>query len=57
MEPREVVNRVMDSLSCGRSAAQAARQLVEDALSLAEGAPGGDADNTSAVVISLPLCG
>ncbi|GBF97075.1 phosphatase 2C-like [Raphidocelis subcapitata] len=57
MEPREVVNRVMDSLSDGKGPAAAARQLVEDAIALAQGAPGGDADNTSAVVIALPLGG
>lgn len=55
MEPREVVNRVMDVLSDGRGAAAAARELVDAAVALAEGAPGGDADNTSAVVIALPI--
>jgi len=57
MDPTEVVNRVMDALSDGQGAALAARRLVEDAVALAEGAPGGDADNTSAVVIALPLGG
>lgn len=47
MDPREVVNRVMDTLSEGKGAACAARQLVEDAIALAEGSPSGDADNTS----------
>jgi hypothetical protein len=57
MDPSEVVNRVMDALSDGRGPAAAARQLVEDAVALAAGAPAGDVDNTSAVVISLPLAG
>ncbi|KAI8462570.1 MAG: phosphatase 2C-like domain-containing protein [Monoraphidium minutum] len=57
MDPREVVNRAMDALSGGAGARAAARQLVEDAVSLAQGAPSGDADNTSAVVIALPLGG
>lgn len=55
MEPREVVNRVMETLSDGRSAAAAARQLVEDAVELAKGGPAGEADNTSACVIALPM--
>jgi hypothetical protein len=57
MDPREVVNRAMDAISGGLGAAAAARQLVEDAVALAEGSPSGDADNTSAVVIALPLAG
>lgn len=57
MDPSEVVNRCMDALTDGKSAAEAARQLVEDAVALAVGSPSGDADNTSAVVIALPASG
>lgn len=57
MDPREAVNRAMDALSAGRGAAAAARDLVEAAVALQACGPGGDADNTSAVVIGLPPFG
>jgi serine/threonine protein phosphatase PrpC len=51
MDAREAANRVMDVLSGGGTAEEAARQLVRDTVMLAECSPDGDADNTSAVVI------
>lgn len=53
MGPEEVVNRVMDVLSAGGSAEEAALQLVTRAVELALCGPAQDADNTSAVVIAL----
>lgn len=51
MDPREAANRVMDVISAGGSAEEAARQLVRDTVMLAECSPGGDADNTTALVV------
>lgn len=51
MDAREAANRVMDVISAGGSAADAAKQLVHDTIMLAECSPSGDADNTSAVVV------
>ncbi len=53
MDPREAVNRVMDVVSEGRSAREAARELVEHAVALAEGSPEADADNTTVLVAVL----
>lgn len=53
MGPEEVVNRVMDVLSSGGSAAEAARMLVNCAVELSMWGPSGDADNATAVVIAL----
>jgi hypothetical protein len=53
MDAREAAHRVLDVLSAGGSAADAARQLVTDTVMLAEGSPDGDADNTTAVVVVL----
>lgn len=50
MDPREAANRVMDVISAGGSAEEAARQLVQDTIMLAECSPGGDTDNTTALV-------
>lgn len=51
MDPREAANRVMDVVSAGGSAEEAARQLVQDTVMLAECSPDGDADNTTACVV------
>lgn len=51
MDSREAANRVMDVISGGGSAKEAAKQLVQDTVMLAECSPDGDADNTSAVVL------
>lgn len=51
MDPREAANRVMDVISAGGSAEEAAQQLVRDTVMLAECSPGGDADNTTALVV------
>eukprot|EP00882_Tetradesmus_deserticola_P018075 GHRQ01019398.1.p1 GENE.GHRQ01019398.1~~GHRQ01019398.1.p1 ORF type:complete len:322 (+),score=115.03 GHRQ01019398.1:568-1533(+) len=51
MDAREAANRVMDVISGGGTAEEAARQLVRDTVMLAECSPDGDADNTSAVVL------
>eukprot|EP00878_Enallax_costatus_P026766 GHUV01028757.1.p1 GENE.GHUV01028757.1~~GHUV01028757.1.p1 ORF type:complete len:339 (+),score=67.78 GHUV01028757.1:166-1182(+) len=51
MDSREAANRVMDVVSGGGSAKEAAKQLVQDTVMLAECSPDGDADNTSAVVL------
>lgn len=51
MDAREAANRVMDVISGGGTADEAAKQLVQDTVMLAECSPDGDADNTSAVVI------
>lgn len=51
MDAREAGNRVMDVVSGGGSAEAAAQQLVRDTLMLAECSPGGDADNTTALVL------
>lgn len=51
MDAREAANRVMDVISGGGTAEEAARQLVRDTVMLAECSPDGDADNTSAIVI------
>lgn len=50
MDPREAANHVMDVISAGGSAEEAARQLVQDTIMLAECSPGGDTDNTTALV-------
>lgn len=50
MDPREAANRVMDIISAGGSAEEAARQLVQDTVMLAECGPGSDTDNTTALV-------
>ncbi|GLC73986.1 hypothetical protein PLESTF_001444800 [Pleodorina starrii] len=54
MDGREVVNRVMEAVREGKSAAQAAKMLVQEAVELGVNSPGGEADNTSAIVIMLP---
>jgi hypothetical protein len=41
----------MESAAAGRSAAAAAADLVAEAVALAGSCPGGDVDNTSAVVM------
>lgn len=51
MDPREAANRVMDVVSGGGSAQDAARQLVQDTVMLAECSPGADTDNTTALVM------
>jgi hypothetical protein len=51
MDAREAANRVMDVISGGGTADEAARQLVRDTVMLAECSPDGDADNTSAIVL------
>eukprot|EP00775_Hariotina_reticulata_P006723 gene6723-6942_t len=51
MDAREAAHRVMDVLSGGGSAEDAARQLVQDTVMLGECSPDGDVDNTSAVVV------
>jgi serine/threonine protein phosphatase PrpC len=51
MDAREAANRVMDVLSGGGTAEEAARQLVQDTVMLAECSPDADVDNTSAVVV------
>lgn len=51
MDPREAANRVMDVVSAGGSAEDAAKQLVQDTVMLAECSPGGDTDNTTALVL------
>lgn len=51
MDAREAGNRVMDVLSSGGSADEAARQLVADSVMLADCSPGADVDNTTAVVL------
>lgn len=51
MDAREAANRVMDVISAGGTAEQAAQQLVHDSVMLAECSPGGDTDNTTALVI------
>jgi serine/threonine protein phosphatase PrpC len=53
MGGEEAASRVLDALGEGRSAAQAAEQLVKDSVALAQCSPGGEADNTTAVVIML----
>lgn len=53
MGPDEAVNRVMDALTSGCSAQEAAQQLVTRAVDLALCGPGGDADNATAVVMAL----
>lgn len=53
MDSREAANRVMDVISGGGSAAEAAQQLVQDTVMLAECSPDGDADNTTAVVMTF----
>jgi serine/threonine protein phosphatase PrpC len=53
MGREEAASRVLDALGEGRGPAAAAEQLVEDCVALAQGAPGGEADNTTAVVIML----
>ncbi len=53
MGAHEVVNRVMDVVSCGGGAQEAAQHLVTEAVALALGGPEADADNASAVVILL----
>lgn len=53
MGTHEVVNRVMDVITAGGSADEAATQLVHDAVGLAVGGPHAEADNTSAVVMVL----
>eukprot|EP00879_Flechtneria_rotunda_P015863 GHRR01016590.1.p1 GENE.GHRR01016590.1~~GHRR01016590.1.p1 ORF type:complete len:233 (+),score=75.21 GHRR01016590.1:1096-1794(+) len=50
MDAREAANRVMDVISAGGSAAEAAKRLVQDTVMLAECSPDGDADNTTALV-------
>lgn len=47
------VSRVMDYLSEGKTAQQAAEQLVKDAIQLGLDSPQGEADNTSALVLLL----
>lgn len=54
MDGQEVVNRVMEAAGEGKSATQAAKALVEDAVELGLNSPCGEADNTSAVVVLLP---
>lgn len=51
MDGQEAVNRVMEAVGEGKSAAQAARILVEDAVELGMGSPCQEADNTSAIVM------
>ncbi|GIL86703.1 hypothetical protein Vretifemale_14948 [Volvox reticuliferus] len=53
MDGQEVVNRVMEAVGEGKTAAQAAKMLVQDAVDLGTNSPSGDADNTSAIVIML----
>ncbi|GIL51740.1 hypothetical protein Vafri_7664 [Volvox africanus] len=53
MDGQEVVNRVMEAVGEGKTAAQAAKMLVQDAVDLGINSPSGDADNTSAIVIML----
>lgn len=50
MDPREAANRVMDVVSAGGTAEEAARQLVQDTIMLAGCSPGSDTDNTTALV-------
>lgn len=51
MDPREAANRVMDVISAGGTAEEAAQQLVHDTVMLSECSPGGDTDNTTALVL------
>ena len=53
MDGDEAVRLVMDAAAEGLTAQQAAQQLVGHAEELAVCSPGGDADNTSAVVMYL----
>ncbi|KAG2498060.1 hypothetical protein HYH03_003821 [Edaphochlamys debaryana] len=54
MDGQEVVNRVMDAAGEGKTAAQAAKMLVQDAVDLGINSPSGEADNTSAIVVLYP---
>ncbi|KAG2433570.1 hypothetical protein HYH02_012687 [Chlamydomonas schloesseri] len=51
MDGQEAVNRVMEAASEGKTAAQAAKMLVEEAVELGVKSPCGEADNTSAIVV------
>lgn len=53
MSPREVVSHVMESASERKTAQQAAAALVDAAVQLGLSSPGGEQDNTSAIVMYL----
>ncbi|PNH04301.1 putative protein phosphatase 2C 12 [Tetrabaena socialis] len=54
MGPEDAVNRVMEAANEGKTAAQAAKMLVQEAVDLGISSPSGEADNTSAIVVFFP---